>query len=115
MFLLQKACRNTGGLTVAPGALLALQLLPKSTETSGLGNKRGQGVIGLSGDIVVKTNGMLFLNGGGATLHMRSYQFKVEGEARICMYNLNLKNDGESAPLVRLLWTPILRRGHSNK
>ena len=44
----------------------------------------------LTNNIVIKEGSIVFLDGGGMTLTTGTRQFKVEREARLCMYNFRL-------------------------
>ena len=44
----------------------------------------------LTNDIIIKEGSIVFLDGGGRTLTTGTKQFRVEREARLCMYNFRL-------------------------
>ena len=66
--------------TIEQGGQLAIQLAANSSVGE------------LNADIVVR-NGIMFLDGGGRTISMHKFQFRVEGGS-LCLYNLHLVDGG---------------------
>ena len=60
----------------------------------------GQAVLNMTENLVVKTGTAVLFDGGGRTLKTSSFGFRVEANAKLCLYNIHLIDGTKSASKV---------------